>query len=109
MQNKEKFQGLKISFHVLNESEVKVELESDPAAPEEDIPVQFINLLSYIRGEQGLLAMVDIVKDTFKSIKRKDLYRTFSMLLKNLALERLNERDAPMISSMEVLGKKRMS
>jgi hypothetical protein len=109
MPPKTKLAGVKISFHVLNDSEVIVDMELDDETPEDTVPELLVNLISYVRSDEGLAAVIKIFKKACKSLDRKDLYRTFTILLKTMALQILVDKNEPMISPMEVLGKKRMS
>lgn len=109
MSQTENLPGVRLTFHILSEEEVKVELEWDQENEDSNVPQYLINLLSYIRGDQGVKSVINIYKQACKSLKRKDLYREFTIMLKTMALEKLIEKEAPMISALEVLGKKRMS
>lgn len=108
MPEQNKFHGVKIAFHIVDENKIDVELELD-SDHTEHLPQNLVNLLAFIRGQEGLAQTVKIYKDACKSMKRKDLYRDFTTLLKTLALEKMTVKESPMISSMEVLGRKRMS
>ena len=109
MQQTSNFPGVRLTFHILDENEVNVELEWDQDNQDPNIPQYLVNLISYIRGDQGVKSIVDVYKRACKASKRKDLYREFTIMLKTMALEKLIEKEAPMISALEVLGKKRMS
>ena len=106
MSKSNNFPGVRLTFHVINGDDVDIELEWDD---ENLLPESLVGLLAYMRGEEGLANIVDAFKKVCKSTKRKDLYRSFTMLLKSMALQHMVDKDIPMISALEVLGKKRMS
>ena len=101
--------GLSIKFTYLSDNEIHYAIDLGEGIAPEDLSNQLFMLLTYMRSPASLKELTTLYKKICKNLKDKDLYRDFTDLLKAQALQKLVEKESPMISSLEVLGRKRMS
>ena len=101
--------GLSIKFTYISDAEIHYEVDLGEYQDLEGLPNQMVTILAYIRSNEAIKELNSIYKKICKDLKSKDLYKEFCDLLKSMALQKLMDKSAPMISPLEVLGRKRMS
>lgn len=101
--------ALSIKFTYISDNEIHYAIDLGDGVAPEDLSNQLFTLLTYMRSAESLKEITSLYKKICKNLKDKNLYRDFTDLLKAQALQRLVEKESPMISSLEVLGRKRMS
>jgi hypothetical protein len=109
MPQQKRLPGLRFSIEAYSENQFKIGLEWDQ---DEDIDIStcLISLLAYARSPDALKDTIAIYKKACRKMKRKDLFDDFMVQLKNLTSENIAmNTNTPMISPMEVLGKRRLS
>lgn len=100
--------ALSIKFTYVSDEEVHYEMDLGNSSAK-DLPYQLVTLMTYMRSADSLRSLNNLFKKICKDLKDKNLHRDFTDLLKTMALQKLVEKESPMISSLEVLGRKRMS
>lgn len=101
--------ALSIKFTYVSNDEIHYEINLGDNQDIDDLPNQLVTLLTFMRSPHSLKELNNLYKKICKDLKNKDLYRNFTDLLKSMALQKLVEKETPMISPLEVLGRKRMS
>lgn len=101
--------GLSLKFTYVSDAEIHYEIDLGEEQDLEGLPNQMVTILTYIRSNESLKELNSMYKRICKDLKSKDLYQEFCDLLKSMALQKLMDKSAPMISPLEVLGRKRMS
>lgn len=101
--------ALSIKFTYVSDEEIHYEINLGEDQIVADLPHQLVTLLTFMRSPDSLKELNNLYKKICKDLKDKNLYKDFTDLLKSMALQKLVEKESPMISALEVLGRKRMS